>query len=570
MSKADKKVGLSKEDKLFQLAKITYVDFKLIEPERTLLYLFPRLKFDGSLGKIRHSSTVMTIEQFQHQLIGKKFQDQPIDKKFQEQFQNFDKYPVIVYKWLETDLLDLVFRGHPSKEAVVAPRPLHGNAYKYRNPKHARDYDSSKQLYWMLFYARQSGQRSRDELKQYIFAGLDLTSDRIDFLNKAGGTQIDVETQAILHLDNQADTKERKVTEKEGKPHQPLCIGQADLLADDVLRLLTYKNHMPRSVLVDYLKTLFSFHLALYHLRLLKLLPALVQRKGSDPTCDRCPMVPSDDSPHGDCSHRIGIVVDMGDPNNPHMTELARKSAAIHYQRTTPYLAAHFTIKKLDEMANYLNKVNELAPADTDFTVGELLQLLQPKYDRQRTQYFESRRQQLIERFTLEQDTTIPSEVQKILDLELDSFDSYIEIIMALRTQFHRELLVKCLDSFLQKNSDSGLLRQRSRGPRWFALGSHLLEVLLQLAVLERQGTKFCTREIRVDELLKLLRERYGLYIDRLPLIDGFGQPSIEDQQALRANLATFKNRLREIGFFQDLSDAYITQTVTPRYTITA
>jgi hypothetical protein len=38
MSKSDKKVGLSKEDKLFQLAKITYVDFKLIEPERTLLY----------------------------------------------------------------------------------------------------------------------------------------------------------------------------------------------------------------------------------------------------------------------------------------------------------------------------------------------------------------------------------------------------------------------------------------------------------------------------------------------------------------------------------------------------
>jgi hypothetical protein len=558
----DKKVGLSKEDKYFQLAKITCVDFKLIEPERTLLYLFPRLKFDGSLGKVHNSSIVMTIEKFREQLT---------DEEFKEQFQDFAVYPDIVYKWLETDLLDLVFRGHPSKEAVVAPRPLHGNAYKYRNTKHARDYDSSKQLYWMLFYARQSGQRARDELKQYIFAGLDPNSDRIDFGNKVGTAQIDVETQAILHLDRQADVSEKKEAGKEGKPHQPLCIGQADLLADDVLRLLTYKDHMPRSVLVDYLKTLFSFHLAIYHLRLLKLLPALVQRQDSDPTCNKCPMSPGEALPQGDCSHRIGILVDMGDSNNLYMTELARKSAATHYQRITPYVAAHFTVKKLDEMASYLNNINKLNPNDnTDFTVGELLQLLQPKYDQQRTQYFESRRQQLIERFTLEQDTAIPIDVQKILDLELDSFESYIEIIMAFRSQHHREFIIKCLDSFLQKNSDSGLLRQRARGGRWFALSSRLLEVLLQLAVLERQGTKFCTREIRIDELLQIFRERYGIYIDRLPLIDGFEQPSIEDQQALRANLMTFKTRLREIGFFQDLSDAYITQTVTPRYTITA
>jgi hypothetical protein len=40
------------------------------------------------------------------------------------------------------------------------------------------------------------------------------------------------------------------------------------------------------------------------------------------------------------------------------------------------------------------------------------------------------------------------------------------------------------------------------------------------------------------------------------------------DRQALRGNFEAFKTRLREIGFFQDLSDAWITQTVTPRYRI--
>ena len=50
--------------------------------------------------------------------------------------------------------------------------------------------------------------------------------------------------------------------------YPPLCVGACDLLADDILRLLFYQRFIPRSVLVDYLKILLSFHLGLYHLRL--------------------------------------------------------------------------------------------------------------------------------------------------------------------------------------------------------------------------------------------------------------------------------------------------------------
>ena len=562
-SKVGEKIGLSREDKAFQLNKITFVDFKHIEPERTLLYLFPRLKFDGNLGKIRNSSMIMTIG---------KFQEFFLDDEVKQQFQNFADYPDIVYKWLETDLLDLVNRGHPIKEAVVAPRPLHGNAYKYRNAKHARDYDSSKQLYWMLFHARQGlGQKARDDLRNYIFAGLDANTDKLDFTNPTTLSQIDVETQAVLHLDNKADVAAKSDTSKPSDRFQPLCVGQADLLAEDILRLLTYEKHMPRSVLVDYLKTLLSFHLGIYHLRLLKLLPALVKRQGSDPTCNRCPMTPSHKDAHGDCPHRIGLLVDMGDTSNVDMTELARRSAEIHYQRVTPYLHAHFTVVKLNEMASYLTKLGQLPSDISESSIGELLQLTKKAYEKQRDDFFGNRLQQLIERFMYDgDDSLIPTMVKSILDLKLDKMDSYIEILMSQRSQYHRQQLIKCLDSLLQKNSSSGLLQQPSRGSRRFVLGSRLLEVLLQLAVLERQGGRFNTKEIRIDELLEFLRERYGLYIDRLPPMDGFGEATIQDQQALRSNLEIFKTRLREIGFFQDLSDAYITQTVIPRYTINA
>ena len=67
---------------------------------------------------------------------------------------------------------------------------------------------------------------------------------------------------------------------------------------------------------------------------------------------------------------------------------------------------------------------------------------------------------------------------------------------------------------------------------------------------------------------LAFLRERYGLHIDQLPPGEGFGAPTIDERKALRSNVQSFTGRLREIGFYRDLSDAYVTQTVVPRYTI--
>lgn len=135
----------------------------------------------------------------------------------------------------------------------------------------------------MLYHARDgAGQRALEHLETFFFHG----HDRVTGLPDSAVT-LDVETQALLRLLDQvedtADTREDRGS------FPPLCVGAADLLADDVTRLLCYERFIPRSVMVDYLKVLFSFHLALYHLRLLKLLPALVRRRGGDPTCGACP-----------------------------------------------------------------------------------------------------------------------------------------------------------------------------------------------------------------------------------------------------------------------------------------
>ena len=550
----------------FRFPQISYVDYKQIEIDRTLLNLFPRLKFNGYLGRIRKQPFQLTVEAFQEELI---------DEKNKEVFIGFADNPEIVRKWLETDLLDLVHRGRP-KQAFVSPRPLHGNVYKFRNADHARDYNTSEQIYWMLYHANK-GQVALSELKKFLFPDMDWNIDRIQQTT----SKIDVETQVVLHFDQQVkDDYADKSRNPERYP--PLCMWQANIFAEDILRLLAYENYIPRTVLIDYLKTLFAFHLALYHLRIFKLLPELVKRQRSNMFCQvkSCPLIHAKASIAGDCPHATGLVVEMGDPANGHMIELARRSADAHYRRIPSFIQAQYIIKSLDDMAKYLEKLHKLPmPERGYFSVIELLTLMEDRYKSEREKFFNTRLSELMKKNENEgkvdengeQEQTLSPEVRRIIELQLNEFETCLEIIMVNRVQFHRRYITECIDSLLLKNRDAGLLRQertKEGGVRRFALGSRLLEVLLQIAVLTPYGTSFATREMRIDELLTLLRERYGLYIDMLPAGDSFGNPTITDLQALQGNKEAFKMRLREIGFFQDLSDAYITQTVTPRYTI--
>lgn len=550
-------MSIKGRDKEFRTPKVSYLEFKHTEMDRVLTMLFPRLKFGGYGSRKPPRSSNLQPEEFADEMVKQ--------SDIQEYFKNFDKYPGVVQKWVETDLLDVVNRGQ-STQAVASPRPLHGETYKFRNARHCRDYGAAEQLYWMFFYARRGkGQAARDALKRFFFPGIDLVTDRYD-----SGVTVDVETQALLRFNSQVTADMRDSREPER--YQPLCLGQADIMADDILRLLAYEPYIPRSVLVDYLKTLLSFHLALYHLKLLQMLPRLVKQRSGNDLCSskECPVNPGLDNALAGCPYQVSLVVDMGDPNNLHMAELARKSTDRLYRQIPSFVQANFVVKKLDEMADYLSKKTGklAAPAGGVFSVGNLVSLLKPEHDADRQAYFKFRLASLIEESAGDHDDVDP-EVRDAMAMGLGEFESFIEILMAYRGKYHRQYITECLDSLLMKNKENGLLAQsRAKGsPRRFVLGSKLLEVLLQVAVLTREGSRFVTREVRIEDLLAFLRNRYGIHIDRLPET-GQATGSISDRRALRLNLEAFKRRLREIGFYEDLSDAYVTQKVSPRYAI--
>ena len=507
-------MALKGRDREFRLQKLCYIDFKPLNMDRVLTMLFPRLRFGGYGTRSPPRRNELTIRDFAGEYV-----------RDPGAFVGFDAYPDLVERWIETDLMDVVNRGRPN-QALAAPRPLHGNTYKFRNARHARDYGAAEQLYWMLYHARGGrGQAALDALKRFFFPGVDPHTDRYD-----ASATVDVETQALLHFDRQVTADMRDSQDPARFP--PPCVGQVDLLADDTLRLLAYEPYIPRSVLVEYLKTLFAFHLGLYFLRLMKLLPALVRRRSA---------------------------------------ELAAHSADVHYRRIPRYVQSHYRLRKLDEFADYLSrKVGKAAlPAEGWFGIDDLLRFLEPQHAGERDSYFRMRLAGLLEDTGGSADSGIDPEVRRLTDMGLNDLDLFIEVLMTMRGAYHRRYITEFLDSVL-KRRDAGVMHQPRGGSRRFAMGSRLLEVLLQIAVLESTGSGFSTREPRVDELLTFLRERYGIHVDRLPPGEGFAAAGIDDLAALRQNAEDFKGRLREIGFFRDLSDAFVTQTITPRYTITA
>ncbi|MFD7505335.1 hypothetical protein [Streptomyces sp. NPDC059850] len=531
---------------------VSRVDYKPLDMDRVLTALLARLWHHGMPSKIRRSRT-LEVEVFV-----KLFQDNP------EVFDGFERETTS--RWISTHLLDLVNRGR-ADEAVAGPRPLHGFTYRFRNSRKSRPYGADEQLYEMLTV----DEGALKGLREFFFSDVDRATGMI-----TPGRGTDVETQALLHLVELAggQMQDRADTGRPRTPHPPLCAEPAQLLCQDVMRLLYHQDHMPRTVLVDHLKTLFAFHLALYHLRMVKLLPAAVAN-GTVPAA--CRKGHTGRTAADCCPHQVRLFLDVdGNPGTP-AAALAEHSADIWYRRIPRFIQATYQVKKLDDFAVHRATKTTAAGRAGDAkysTVEGALRLLGTSHRQERDAFFLQRATRV-----RDEEDELPTELKRVTQLGLDPFQEYTEMLMHYRGRYYRSQFVKCLDSMLLKHRPGALIAQpRGKGStgaegsaRRFVLDARLLEVLLQVSLLRAAGDgsgDLATSPMRVDEFLALLRDRYGLYIDRLPDGDGFSGAHLDDQAALRANSAAFLNRLREIGYYRDMSDAYLTQTITPRYAI--
>jgi hypothetical protein len=154
---------------------------------------------------------------------------------------------------------------------------------------------------------------------------------------------------------------------------------------------------------------------------------------------------------------------------------------------------------------------------------------------------------------------------------EEDYFNKLIHVyeksIVANRVYKYFPAFIDCVS---MKNSPSMLIADsRSRKhPRRGVLGSKLLETLVQLLVLrQKEDGSYETHSLSIEDLASEISNRYGLIINGVHE-DRFADADVEMNAAFKVNMDAFKNKLRQIGFYTDMSDACILQKIRPRYNL--
>jgi hypothetical protein len=536
---------LGKYDQEFRNPKVFYLDPKNVDLDRVLVNLFLLLKCEGQRAgtKGRPPKQIENVSHHADILAN------------MDGVSGFKEHPEIAKAWLESDIFDLVNRGG-AREAVASLRPLHLDAHKIRVAKHCRDYNHADALYAMLEHADKDAVL---DLKRYLDRGRDPGSSHPD-----SHAHVDLDTLTVIKLVEGLADLHKSGERLTASP--PVCKGQGRILCDDIQRLLAYQDAVPRPVMIDYLKTVMGLHLGLYILRLRRQLSGWIKDREASKACNDCPVRGTSSEPFKECPYGVALTVDMSSDYTSRMAQLAQASSAAEYGDLPELVRAIFTFNQL---LRYAKDEKALGIAEEPAAVMKLLSAPSEQFEAE----FRLRLKRLREE-NCEDDEALPAEIEAILGADLSFFERFIEVVTHVRQKHHVGYLVQDLDKLFQKNTDWGALVQgRSKvNPRRWHLGGRLLEVLVQLAVLRYvdtdNGKRFYSEDILVDDFLQWIEHRYGFVVGP-SVTDPARRPvTLEQHRAYRENVKALKDRLREIGFFDDLSDAVNVQRIRPRYAI--
>ena len=456
--------------------------------------------------------------------------------------------------WMASDFTTCVKegRGHSGEARIASLKPIHMSTIKLLDPRiRSQDRDVSVFLYNVF---RDSGLLDTESLLPFLTRGTKDFGEHDLKLHEPEAKNLDIETLFLLRLLEhfKVDMADRR---KKVVPHDFLCLAQKQLIVNDTARLLVYNQSIPRRELIQYLMMLLSFHTALYCIKTFSMINGVVETKKL--RCSHCKGIKGDSlNELSTCDYHPDIFVDLTNGQNKTCEELAKDNVARHYAVMYRYFRSHYKLSKLDEFARTFPGFS-----------GALEELVKFMSHKDVDAYF---RIKLGEVCLLEDGEEQDPEIQAIVDLNLPPFDAYVEILtqktFKTRMRNHKSLMA----SLCGLNRDDGFLHGGRGQKRKYVLGNQLLELLVQLAVVDarsRRGqVEFYTKPITITDFVKWLSDRYGILIDRTRTPND----SPEVARALDANYSALKDRLRQLGFFTDLSDASISQVIRPRFPINA
>lgn len=514
---------INQQEAIFRNESIFAADAKAVNVENILLNLFMLLNTNGVRPKqlslpankkevdIDSVKNIFRVLQEKGEVIG------------------FKENPGAVEYWLRCNLLNMVNRGKLDKEKISSLRPIHLESYKLRNAANARDYNTADQVYYMLNHAPDV----RDELRKFLSEGWDKNTNKINLYDG-----IDIDSLGILMLIKDIKSAGFIPSNAGIQTVRPLLKNQAGLFCDDIKRLLLYKKIIPRNVLLDYLKIIIAFHLSLYVQKLIYLLPKMVKAGTTNVVDD------------------WNIVLDITDDNESRAAKIACDDAERMNNGLYEYVKATFQINSALRMLKFeKSNSSHLDEALSALVIkqSDLEIYYSVQWDNLRSGWDDEDKEM----------------VNEFASYETSTYNNYIELLMRLRGNYQYRYHVQMIDNLSNKNNDRGFMAQgrSKKNPRRFVLGTRLLEALTQLNLLDYENGQFNPKAVSIEDLMGIFRERYGLIINGLS-DERFSNADLGTIQAFKENVTAFKNKLRQIGFYRDLSDAFILQKIRPRYEI--
>ncbi|MCM8568889.1 hypothetical protein NE848_05840 [Gramella jeungdoensis] len=514
-------IKMNKDESVFRNELIYTVDAKSINIDYTLINLFMLLRYNGqkprqlargrgkSIVEISHLKNAIQVLESENIVSG------------------YSENSEAVEPWIRNNFLNMAFRGKVDKEKLASLRPIHLESYRIRNANVARDYYSADQVYLML----SANHKVKNDLKMFLMKGWDPATDKLNNLS-----DLDIDSLGMLNIIPKVSPRFVLDTSTSLNRIEPLLKQQAELFCDDIRRLLAYQDEIPRSVLVDYLKTIISFHMSLYTQKLVHFLPLMVENGTSN------------------VEDNWNIIIDATDDFESKVSNFAIEDADRLYNSIYNYIVATF---KINMTLEYLG-----LDKDNSTNLHRALDELK-KSTAEKESYFKAKYNILYK--DLDEDDRLL--VDDIVKYEETYFDKYLAIILNSKAKRQFVEYKRLLANLSQNNSDRGFMAQgrSKKHPRRFVIGTRLLETLVQILVLKGEDDHFITRSLSIEELMKIIRKRYGLIINGIAE-ERFLNANVNTHLAFKENVESFKQKLRQIGFYDDLSDAYILQKVRPRY----
>jgi hypothetical protein len=360
-----------------------------------------------------------------------------------------------------------------------------------------------------------------------------------------GVTSVDAETLLCLcFLDGLSPTPASVLKVAEGEA--PALPSTADHLATDVLAyLIALRDQLPTNALTRGLLAMINFELFIYTIRLAYAIDALVRER----------QLPTAMTP-GAVGAPPQLFVDFTRERGNASDELARACTERDLGEMRTFFEQIVLLRMLDAFAHDVPSMAPIAQLDGPEYLVALVESIGNADVQARAQATIGQIRALTLENLAESDLSDAEEFFRGVQASPDSVMSCAELLARSQSGTRVESVLKWFGSVGGLNRPYGFIRgvTRLRSGWRYQMTDDLLATLVQLSMVQRKDKG--PARIRLSEFLIFLESRFGVLVDRLP--DGVDDASARAGAA--QNIEAMKRRLRQMGFFADLSDDFNAQ----------